>query len=177
MKADTAAPLEARGDSYLDDRLTWYGGYWLFEEKSTRWTYLFDLVEGKDYCRLTSLEQARQADPLFIRGGEPAGADHRPNRRKDPDCQGCAGARRRDRQCPRMRVRGRPRGHGQGRDLGSSPRRDASSRSHSQIGKGGKVQLIHVMPLTIQDITAFRPSRGASFQTMKKIFLPSCPDL
>lgn len=53
-----APPLEASLPVGVYDRLTWYGGYWLLEEKDTRLTYRYDQGAGKSYSPLTSI-----ADP------------------------------------------------------------------------------------------------------------------
>jgi RHS repeat-associated protein len=50
-----APPQQGAPGHAVYDRLTWYGAYFIFEEKETRLTYRYDQVPGMTYSRLTSI--------------------------------------------------------------------------------------------------------------------------
>lgn len=54
----STAPVPSSYRFGLYDRLTWYGSYWILEEKETRLSYRYDKVPGQNYSSLTSI-----ADP------------------------------------------------------------------------------------------------------------------
>lgn len=52
---EASPPVGIHDKPLFHHRLTWYGPYWLFEEKKTRLTYRYDKVAGSNISRLVSI--------------------------------------------------------------------------------------------------------------------------
>jgi len=52
---EASPPVGIHDKPLFHHRLTWYGSYWLFEEKKTRLTYRYDKVAGSNISRLVSI--------------------------------------------------------------------------------------------------------------------------